>query len=104
MGKKSVEIHIAANGFSWISTFSIWWYIWLSLLLSLRYGFWRKGSWIPAITDEAVHPDFVRGTKVIHAGWDIWSGYDFLAGNKESDVFLKRFYERHCANWRPAQP
>ena len=57
MGKNSVEIHVVANGFNCISTFSIWWCIWLRVLLTFRYGFWRKGPWIPAVTDEAVYPE-----------------------------------------------
>ena len=96
MFKKTVEIHVAANGFARISTFSQWWRMLLCLLLTFRYGFWRKGPWGRAVTDEAVYPDFVRGTKVIHSGWDNCFGYDFLAANEESDEFLRTFYERHC--------
>lgn len=98
MGKKSIEIHVAASGLSRICTFSTWQCIWLGLLLTFRHDFRRKGSWIPAITDEAVYPDLIRGIEVIRAGWNNWFGYDFLAGDEESEVFLKMFYRRHCTN------
>lgn len=63
-----------------------------------RYGFWRWGVYLPAITDEAIYPDFVRFGLRIHSGWDNCSGYDLLAANAASDRFLRRFYEKHCAS------
>ncbi len=86
----------AANGFTCIHTFSHLRRLKLGLLLTFRYGFWRKGRWIPAVTDDAIHPSFVRGRKTILAGWDQWMGYHLLANDKESDAFLRAFAARHC--------
>ena len=93
---KAVELHIAENGFSCITTFSMWHSMRLRLLLRFRYGFKRHWPWMPAITDQAIHPDFVRGKEIIKAGWDHWYGYELLADNKETDIFLKGFHARHC--------
>lgn len=91
-----VLLYTAANGFAKISTFSFSCRMRLALLLMFRYGFWRWGIWIPSITGEAIYPDFICGTKRILAGWDNWFGYDFLADNEETDIFLRRFFEKHC--------
>lgn len=94
---KAVHIQVAANGFTRITTFSVWRSVWLRTLLMFRYGFRREGHWVPAVTDDnAIYPDFVRGRKRILAGWDIWFGYDLLAEDEESDAFLKGFCARHC--------
>lgn len=92
-----VQVGRAANGFCVLSTFSHFTRFRLGLLLMFRYGFWRKGRLVLAVTDDAVYPDFVRGQKIIHASWDNWTGFDFLAGNAETDAFLHAFYLRHCA-------
>src|SRR5262245_34932599 len=80
--------------FTRVTTFSRIRWIWLGLLLRFRYGFWRQGPRI--IADTAVFPDFVRGNKIIHSGWDNWFGYHLLASNEDADEFLKVFYARHC--------
>ena len=92
------ELRTAANGYAWITTPSRRERLWLGLLLTFRYGFWRWGTYIPPITDEAIYPDFIRGRKRIHAGWDNFVGYDLLAGDAESDKFLRAFYERHVGH------
>jgi hypothetical protein len=96
MDNSRVLLDTAANGFARISTFSYSRRMRLALLLTFRYGFWRWGPWIPPITDDAIYPDFIRGAKRILAGWDNWFGYDFLADNAETDIFLRRFFEKHC--------
>jgi len=98
LGKSVVELRTAANGYAWITTQSRRERLWLGLLLMFRYGFWRWGTYVPPITDEAIYPDFIRGKKRIHAGWDNWVGYDLLANDPESDQFLRAFYERHVGS------
>jgi hypothetical protein len=92
----AIELNTAANGLAWITTFSSRQSRRLSLLLMFRYGFWRWGIWIPAITDEAIFPDFVRFRLRVLAGYDHWMGYHLLADNPGSDVFLRQFYAKHC--------
>ena len=94
---ETIEIGVAASGFSNVTTFSLPKRLRLGLLLTFRYGFLRWGRWIPAVAGDAIYPDFIRPGKRIHAGWDDWVGYYLLAGNEESDVFLRRFYSRHCS-------
>jgi hypothetical protein len=94
--KAMPQLNTAANGFAWLSTHSRREYWRLCLLLVFRYGFVRKGRYIPAITDEAIFPDYVRFGLRIQAGWDNWMGYDLLAANERSDAFLRRFYAKHC--------
>ena len=89
------EISLAHNGRVRITTFDVWTSWKISLLLMLRYGFFRWGTYIPPITDEAVHPSYYRLKLKIHAGWDSWFGYDWLAENEATDVFLKVFYQKH---------
>ena len=62
----------------------------------LRYGFYRSGGFVPAVTDEAVYPDFIRGKYKIQSGWDTWYGYDWFADNEATDKFLTQFYNKHC--------
>jgi len=93
-----IELRTAANGYAWITTPSRRERLWLGLLLMFRYGFWRWGTYVPPITDEAIYPDFIRGKKRILTGWDNWVGYDLLANDPESDRFLRAFYERHVGN------
>ena len=90
-----IELSTAANGFAWITTYSKHQRSRLGRLLMFRYGFWRWGASVPAITDEAIYPDFVRWGLRIHSGWDNWVGYDLLAANAKSDAFLRRFYAKH---------
>ena len=94
MGK--VRLFYAGNGFCKIETDSLLIRIKLGLLLTFRYGFYRWGAWIPAVTDEAIHPSFIRFRKCILVGWDNWSGYYLFADNEESDKFLRLFYNKHC--------
>ena len=95
---KYFHIHKTANDRVVISTFSFLKSWKVSLLLMFRYGFYRWGPYVPPITDEAVHPSFLRGKLKIHTGWDNWEGYDWFAENEETDKFLIKFYEKHCAN------
>ena len=90
----------AANGHVWLHTESRRKAWKVSILLMFRYGFWRWGVWIPGVTDEAIYPDFRRGALRIHSGWDNWVGHDFLAANKQSDVFLTSFARRHFPDCR----
>ena len=94
--KSIAQLNTAACGFAWVTAYSRLEYWRLSLLLVFRYGFVRWGRYIPPITDEAIFPDFVRFGLRIQAGWDSWMGYDLLAANERSDVFLRRFYAKHC--------
>ena len=102
MSESAVNLQTAANGFARITTFSLWQRARLGFLLTFRYGFWRWGSWIPPIADDAIYPDFIRGRKRILAGWDNWFGYDFLAKDPETDAFLREFYTNHCGKQRQA--
>ncbi|MFH2043868.1 MAG: hypothetical protein ABIK92_01835 [Pseudomonadota bacterium] len=95
---KGFEFHTTHNGRLRISTFSFWRSWKVSLLLMLRYGFHRKGTYIPPVTDQAIHPSYYRGKMIILSGWDNWFGYDWLADNEETDSFLKVFIEKHCRN------
>ncbi len=97
-----IELQTAANGFARVTTFTFWQRIRLGLLLMFRYGFWRWGIWIPPITDDAIYPEFNRGKKRIFAGWDNWFGYDLIATDPDSDLFLRAFYEKHCRKRRSA--
>lgn len=67
-------------------------------LLSETYLFAQQGDTMPALYDEGIYPDYVRGDLVILSGWDNWYGYDWLADNAETDEFLLTFYQTHCAN------
>ncbi len=58
----------AANGFTCINTFSHFRSLKLGLLLLFRYGFWRKGGWVRAVTDNAIYASFVHGRKSILTG------------------------------------
>jgi hypothetical protein len=71
----------------------------ISLLLMFRYGFFRWGIYIPPITDEAIHPNFVRFNLKICAGWDNWSCYYFFADNPQTDSFLLKFYNKHSGKY-----
>jgi hypothetical protein len=93
---KKFEIGETVSGRVCISTFGYWMSWKVSLLLTFRYGFYRFGLYVPPITDEAVHPRFHRGALVIESGWDNWHGYDWFAGNEDTDKFLRLFYEKHC--------
>ena len=91
-----MELTTTAEGRVSIETESLK-YSWLiSLLLMFRYGFLRWGIYIPPITDEAIHPSYLRFKFKIYAGWDNWSGYYFFAANPQTDKFLLKFYRKHC--------
>ena len=91
----SVFIDLAANGHLWVRTESLNEANRIGWLLMFRYFFVRWGFYRSAITDEAVYPDYIRGRLRIEAGWDNWSGYDFLSVNSDTDNFLERFIEKH---------
>ena len=78
----------AAIGFAWLTTHSWCRYLWLNLVLRLRYHFSRSGS-VTVGLDEAVYRDFVRELLCIHAGRDNWVGYHLLASDAEADAFLR---------------
>jgi len=94
--QKRFELSRTAEGRVCISTFSAKGAWKVSLLLMLRYGFYRWGVYIPPLTDEAVYPRFHRGKLKIESGWDHWQGYDWFATNEATDQFLERFYYKHC--------
>lgn len=91
-----IKISHTYNGRVRISTFSYWQSIKISFLLMFRYGFLRRGVYIPPITDEAVYPSYYRGRLKIESGWDNWGGYDWFASNTETDTFLENFFAKHC--------
>ena len=93
---KIAKLFCAANGFAVIETDSLAIRFKLGLLLTFRYGFYRRGTCSLALAGDSIHPSFVRGKKTILAGWDDWKGYYFLADNDEADKFLKVFYQKHC--------
>ena len=93
---KEFEILKTHEGRVRITTFSMWKSWKISLLLMFRYGFYRWGIYIPPITDEAIHPNYIRGNLKISAGWDNWYGYDWFAANDITDQFLTDFYHKHC--------
>ena len=98
MERIAVELRTAANGYAWVSTFSLWQRLWLGFLLTFRHGFWRsRGPFVFPVADEGVYPDFVRGDTRIHCGYDNWVGSYFLAADSKSDRFLREFYDRHVA-------
>ncbi len=97
MDHDDVAMSEAANGLCEITTPSRARRLWCGFLLMFRYGFWRSGVCVPGIaSDEVIHLDFVRHNKRILSGWDNWSGYYLLAGNPETDQWLRGFYARHC--------
>lgn len=93
---KGFEFLRTAEGRPRITTFSKWKAWKVNFLLTFRYGFNRSGSHIPAITDEAIYPSFVKDKLQIEAGWDNWFGYDWFSSNESTDEFLSSFYEKHC--------
>jgi len=93
---EQIDLSTAANGYALICTFSHKQRLRLGLLLMFRYGFLRWGPYVPAITDDAVYPAFVRCSMRIHSGWDNWIGYDLVAANPKTDAFLRSFYAKHC--------
>ena len=97
---KSIYLDKAANGHNWLHTESRREAKRLGRLLSFRHGFFRWGIYVPAITDEAIYPNYVRGRLKIYAGWDNWVGYDFLAANSQTDEFLEQFIARHITEIR----
>ena len=60
-----------------------------------RYGFRRKGFYVPPIIGEAIYPSYVRGKLEVLSGWDDLTGYEWIAENEQTDVFLNRFYARY---------
>ena len=92
--KKATLIQ-ASNGFCEITTDSLIVRMKLGILLTIRYGFYRWGVCIPAVTDDAIHPSFIRFNQCILTGWDNWMGYYLLAENEETDSFLRFFYQKH---------
>ncbi len=90
-----VVLDTAANGFAWVSTSSRRRFLWLTLLLRVRYGFARDGRDVVG-PDEVLHRDFVRDGVCIHAGQDTWVGHYLLAADERSDAFLRQLHRDHC--------
>jgi hypothetical protein len=93
------ELHTTGEGRVRITTFGVWRSWKVSLLLVFRHGFYRRGVYMPRITeitDEAIHPSYHRGKLKILAGWDNWCGYDWFANDEATDAFLRDFYDKHC--------
>jgi hypothetical protein len=100
--KRTVEKIETPEGRVRIVTFSGYESWKISLLLMFRHVFLRRGKYIPAFTDQAIYPSYFRGELEILSGWDIWYGYDWIASNEQTDVFLTRFYRRYVsAPFRP---
>lgn len=91
MKARGVFLDTAANGFAWITTESQRRYLWLTLLLRLRYGFGRTGAKVLG-PDQVIFQDFVRGSVLFHAGHDNWVGYHLLASDSASDAFLRALF------------
>ena len=94
--KQAATLTTAANGHVELQMESLATKIRLGLLLTFRYGFWRWGPCIPAVTGDGISPDFIRFKLRIHSGSNDWLGYYLLADNAESDIFLRKFHARHC--------
>lgn len=90
-----VILETAANGFAWVSTSHRRRFLWLTLLLRVRYGFDRDGREIVG-PDEVLYRDFVRDDVRIHAGQDLWMGSYLLAVDDLSDAFLRQLHRDHC--------
>ena len=93
---KKFELHTTHEGRIRITTFGFWRSWKVSLLLMFRYGFFRWGSYVPPVTDEAIHLSYIRGKLKILSGWDNWFGYDWFADNVQTDPFIEKFYYKHC--------
>jgi hypothetical protein len=89
----------AANGHVWIHTESKRAFRRVRRILILRCGFIRWGVWIPPIAGEGIFPDYIRGGLRIHAGYDDWLGYDFLAANTATDTFLIAFVSKYFSTY-----
>lgn len=94
--KRTVEIIKTHDGFVRIVTFSRYQSWKISLLLMVRHRFRRRGDYMPATTDQAIFPSYYRGQLEILSGWDIWFGYDWIASNEQTNVFLTQFYGQYC--------
>jgi hypothetical protein len=93
--KRTVEKTETHDGRVQITTFS-WFESWkICLLLMFRHGFKRRGDFIPVIIDQAIYPSFYRGQLEILSGWDDCVGYDWIASNDQTDIFLTQFYSRY---------
>jgi len=44
--------------------------------------------------DEGILPSFIKGSLIISAGWDNWSGCYLLSESKERDATLPVIYEK----------
>jgi hypothetical protein len=97
MNNEEFETLTTASGYFRMATFSQKKACRVSLLLMFRYGFLRWGVLIPPIAGEGIYPDFIRGRLKIKAGFDDWFGFDWFATDEQTDIFLRKFYERHCA-------
>jgi hypothetical protein len=93
---QAATLSISNNGFACIETSSYLASWKICLLLMFRYGFRREGKVVPPITDQAIYKDYVKDELRILSGWDNLRGYDWLANDLRSDMFLRDFYERHC--------
>jgi len=61
----------------------------------VRYGFRRREPGVVSLPDEAIFPEFVRGSLRVTSSWDRWGGYELESKNEATDQFLKQFYEKH---------
>lgn len=93
----ALSIRTAANDFAVLETPSCMLYAWCALVLVLRHGFFPWGRYVPPLTDQSVYPTLRRGRLSLLAGWDIDSGYHFLASSPEADRFLRAFAARRGA-------
>jgi hypothetical protein len=91
------KMYVAANGFGFLHTESRITFVLWGVRLRIKYGFRRTGQRVLGVVDESVYLDFVRGPVKLLAGRDNWCGFHLLADDRESDAFLRRFYELHVA-------
>jgi hypothetical protein len=54
----------------------------------LTKGFVRAGVEVFG-PDQSIYPHFVRGSIILTAGWDIWSGKYLLSQSDPADDFLR---------------
>lgn len=93
---KGVVQQLNASGRVSLESQSYWTSWRISILLMFKYGFKRKGVYIPPVTDESIYPDYIKEGVKIYSGWDNWTEYYWSADNEEADRFLKKFYDKHC--------
>ena len=97
MKEVALSVRTAANNFAVFETSSCLRYVWCALVLVLRHGFLPWGRYVPPLTDQAIYPTLRRRRVLLLAGWDINSGYHFLANSPEADGFLRAFAARRGA-------